>query len=226
MSIEIKINELLHAKMKNVESAARNRNTPLIISLTAEIEILEKLKRQLDNIILAVNTFGEIESTTNVDSLQAARVAPSFGHTRNMTDIGLSPKRIGAMNRLAFVKDAEEHGISLRPVKGVLFRNSNQNFVGIAYASECNPNRWWLGLPLKEYSGMVLLCENDRNKKISFVFPEKFYFQHKDHFSRDKEGGQLKFNISHHNGIYTLSMPSQNPMCINEYINVFDNLKP
>lgn len=198
----------------------------MIISLTAEVETLEKLNRQLDNIILAVNTFEKKEPTTNLDSLETARVVPGIDHNRNVADSELSPKRIGEMNRLAFVKDAAGHGIPLRHIKGVLFRNSNENFVGIAYASECNPNRWWLGLPVKDYSGMVLLCENDRNQKISFIFPECFTSKYKNLFSKDKEGHQLKFNITHRDGIYTLSMPNQSPICINEYINVFDNLKP
>ena len=61
-------------------------------------------------------------------------------------------------------------------------------------------------------------------KVTDFIFPREFYYTHRNSFSRDHNGQQLKFNIELRGARYTMKIPGMNDTYINEYIGAVNNL--
>lgn len=139
---------------------------------------------------------------------------------------GKSFKQIGKEERRNFIREAEKRGIILSEEKGQLYRDKSNGLVGIAYASEREntPNRWFLGLPNKKYHSIILICRNENYKTIYFIFPYSLCTKYQDKLSKDKTGGQIKFNILQKNG-FKFSIPGSESITIDEYINKFDNIE-
>lgn len=93
-------------------------------------------------------------------------------------------------------------------IGGTTYKTKTGNLVGIAYASERKSNRWFLGLPSKNYSSVALICENKSGELLNFVLPKDFLHSNLDKLSHD-ENGNLKFNIFLKGENYKLRVPKE-----------------
>ncbi|MCP4112167.1 MAG: hypothetical protein GY749_42675 [Desulfobacteraceae bacterium] len=109
-------------------------------------------------------------------------------------------------------------GIHLFHEEGTTYKTRNGNSVGIAYASERKPNRWFLGLPLKNYSSVVLICEDNTGELSNFILPENFLNSNIGKLSHD-ENEQVKFNILLKGENYQIRIPGEGYCNINNYKN-------
>lgn len=97
------------------------------------------------------------------------------------------------IKREEFLANLKRKGVTLKPYRGVIYKNErNDGLVGIAYSSD-NGNSWFLGLPDQDYDSVVLLCEKDGNKFDAIILPKDFYSDHAKTLSRSK--GHVKFNL-------------------------------
>lgn len=221
MDIINKIASLKNATKIKIEDALKNNQTGFIVAAAKDLDLLERLEKQAEDIKHSLEQFEQQnKETKNFDGYSAPkRISNKIRLQGDKTF-----KQIGKEKRQAFIEEANKKGIILTLEKGLLYRNNSGGLVGIAYASERSENRWFLGLPNKEYNTIVFICENNFLKKTYFIFPSTFCKKYKDKFSTDKKRYQCKFNISCKNGMYTLTIPDIKPIAINEYINKFDNL--
>jgi hypothetical protein len=94
----------------------------------------------------------------------------------------------GAQIRSAFLNRANDAGLKLRPYRGTVFSSPNGRRIGIAVATERNPNRWFLGLGESDFDAAVLLCAQNSGKVLDICLPTSFIAMYREHFSRS--GGQ------------------------------------
>lgn len=207
------------AKTK-IENALKSNQTEVIISAAKDLEILERLEKQYAKLEIVVSSFIQ-KGNFDEDYEQNAKTSKQ------------ESRQIAEEERQIFIEEAKKRNIDLIREKGrreVLYRNKLGELVGIAYAYECIPDHWWLGLPNKKYQAMVLICKNESSKIMYFIFPRIFCEKYQDKFSIDWKKAQFKFNISVKNGLYTLIIPDTElipdtePIVINEYINKFENI--
>src|SRR5699024_11801683 len=68
---------------------------------------------------------------------------------KNLSDENVTARQKGKLRREEFISDLEKSGIELNRVKGSLFKTKTGKRVGVAYASERQEDRWFLGLPAR-----------------------------------------------------------------------------
>lgn len=201
----LSLKEILKTK---IEHALKNSNTETIVAFAKDLDLIGRLEKQYREIETAVISLDQ-KVTLNIDTPQ---------------NTNKSYKQIGKEERIIFIQEAKKKGIILSEEKGPLYKDNLGGLVGIPYASECKPGRWWLGLPNKKYQNIVLICKNEFSERTYFIFPYTFCAKHQDKLGTDKKEKQIKFNVLIKNGIYTLIIPNSEPITINEYIDKFDNI--
>ncbi len=146
---------------------------------------------------------------------------PVSAHKQSVN--GLSAKAIGKMQREELIKKLKGMGITLIQDRGAICKTQDGNIVGIAYATERQPDKWFLGLPDREYYSFILLCEDKKKEIKPFVFSNDFFKKHKNHFS--KKNGQLKFNLVKRGEVYQIGIPGIEKININNFLNNYEPLK-
>jgi len=214
MNLKDEILKLKNMVKTKIENALKDNQTEIIISAAKDLDILERIEKQYKEMEIVVSSFMQ-KGDFSEDYKQNAKTSKQ------------DSRQNGEEERQIFVEEAKKRNIDLVKEKGrreVLYKNKLGGLVGIAYAYECTSDRWWLGLPIKKYQTMVLICKNENSKKVYFILPRIFCEKYNDRFSTDYKKAQYKFNISVKDGLYTLTIPNIEPICINEYINQFDNI--
>lgn len=208
MNISDKILSLKETTKAKIAHALKNNRTEIVVAAAKELDLLDRLERQYKEIETAITSFDK-QRNFNADEPQ---------------NINKSPKRIGKDERKIFIQEAFKRKKILSEEKGPLCRDKSDGLVGIAYASERNRNRWFLGLPKKEYSSIVFICKNNLLKIIYFILPCTFCERYQNDFDIDEKEIQYKFNIAlKKDGRYILTMSSKT-LAINDYIDRFDNI--
>ena len=207
MEIQTRIAKLKDEKMSQIQDAAKCGDTSTVVSISRTVETIEKLQKKLDEILIALATLERVGNKQE----------------SSLIDLGISYKGKGRIRRAEFVEALKGRGVEATQIKGVLWEIGENKVVGIAYASERSHNKWFLGLPRKDYHAVILLCEDEYGSVINFIFPEEFYQTYEHDFSED-QNGQLKFNITLSNGGYKMKIPRKEDVYINAYIDSFGNL--
>lgn len=202
MELKTRIDNLKSKILKNIEEAAKRGNTEKILSNSKIVEEAERLIKRWEEINSAVNVLEKRtnltdEHTIDFEKIPASKYIHEFSH-----------KQKGKLRRDRIMRELKTIGVSLFPVSGTTYKTKNGNLIGIASASEILPNRWFLGLPLKSYSSVVLICENKSGELLNFVLPKDFLNSNIDKMSHD-EYGQIKFNIVLKGESYQLRIPDE-----------------
>lgn len=208
MDIIDKILSLKEIIKTKIEDALNNNNTETIIACAKDLDLISRLEKQYKEIETAVISLDR-KVTLNIDTPQK---------------INKSYKQVGKEERSIFIQEAKKKGKILSEERGPLYKDNLRRLVGISYASERKPDRWFLGLPNKKYQNIVLICKNEFSERKYFIFPYAFCAKYQDKLSTDKEAKQIKFNVLMKNGIYTLIIPDSKSITINEYIDKFENI--
>lgn len=212
MNLRDEILNLKKITKTKIENALKDNQTEAIVSAAKDLDLLERLEKQYNEIEIVVSSFIQ-KGNSNMSYTQNSKLSKQDTH------------QIGEEVRQTFIQEAKRRNIVLVKEKGrkkQLYKDKLGGLIGIAYASECAPNRWWLGLPIKKYRTIILICKNESSKTTCFIFPHIFCEKYQDKFSADKN--QFKFNISLNDGRYTQTIPNTEPIIINEYINKFENI--
>jgi hypothetical protein len=83
----------------------------------------------------------------------------------------LSKNARGKLRRAEYIQGLAGNGIRLHHKKGRIYVTASGRRVGITFASEVVPQKWWMGLLDEHYDIIVLLCESRSGEVIDFVLP-------------------------------------------------------
>jgi hypothetical protein len=174
-----------------ISKAASEGKTDLVL---AESEKLEKITNLISRHSQIISELEGLRSGNPQIPRQKTRriVASSVDESRSSQMV--SSRELGEHIRHEFLSKREAEGIQLQLIKGkTIFRTSSGMRVGLAVATERQPNRWFLGLPAGGFDHAVLLCQRESGEVIDIPLPEKFFVQYGNDMSQSK--GQLKFNV-------------------------------
>jgi len=216
VDLQTRINELKTKALRKIENAAKIGNTSLVVSNSRIVEEIDNLEKRLNQLVAALDMLEKAikQNGENLDFSQMERIS---------LPEKISRKKRGETKRNSFLKHAQELGLNISQVKGVRYKLNDRHLIGIAYASENRPNRWFLGLPPENFNTIVLLCEQKKGKMLNFIFSKDFYQKFKSYLSTD-ENGQLKYNIALRNTDYHLLIPQAGNENINRFLDNFTNL--
>jgi hypothetical protein len=205
MSLVDRMQDARQERLQVVQDAAVRGDVVSLVAATKELERIDLLLKQRDA--------WEQDATKLLDALKGGNVvSPTCADNR-----GPSAKARGRMARNQFIADCNRRGMKTEHIRGQVWRVSDKTVV-VPYASECRPNRWFFGIPMENYDAVVLMCEASDQRVTTFVIPREFYQQHKNSFSRDGAGKQLKLNVAVADGRYTIVIPGEGNFAIDRYV--------
>jgi len=204
MDIKTQLLDKRTALLGKIAEAAQRGNSQEVLECGERLEKLESLIGRYENLIR------DISSLAAEDTGSKSRPGPledriiegsTMGKNLNST----SGKRAGKKIRSTFLRILSEKGIQLRQITGTIYETQSGRKVGIAVATECRPDRWFLGLPIGGFDHAILLCERETGDTEEFWLPKSFF----DHYggSMSRSGDQLKFNIARKGNGYVVLVP-------------------
>ncbi len=210
MELQKRLANLKEATLKQIEKAAKTGDTTMIVHHTGRLQQIDKQLGALEDVHSVLEGLERLAEPTGAS-------ATAIPHAKTSSSIDLSPAAQGTLARQAIVEALEDRRIKLIRVKGSSYRTEKGGTIGIAYASERRPHRWFLGLPDQNYQSAILLCKAENGQMLDFTLPKDFFELHKRRLS--KVAGQLKFNVAVQGGIYKLLVPGVPGVTINRYLN-------
>ena len=175
--------------LSNISDYASKREADLVLSESEKLEKIELLINRHGQIVL------ELEELRGNKSISVS--TPSAVKKKPLGKNTMTPalaREIGKKLREVFLSKLEGKGIHLQLIKGTtIYRTQSGKRVGIASATERQPNRWFLGLPAGGFDHAVLLCQREKGDAVEVSLPEEFFMKYGSSMSQSK--GQVKFNI-------------------------------
>jgi len=185
--LQIEKNKILAA----ISKAASKGETDTVLE---ESEKLEKIENLISRYQQIISELQELRSgtpqTTQPKTPRIVATPVSGSRSAQM----VCSREIGEQIRSEFLRKLEAEGIHLQLIRGkTIFRTRSGKRVGLAVATERQPNRWFLGLPAGGFDHAVLLCQRKNGEVIDIPLPERFFDKYGRKMSQSK--GQVKFNV-------------------------------
>ncbi len=172
-----------------ISKAANEGETDLVL---AESEKLEKIKNLIYRYSQIISELEGLRSGNPQMPRQKTRRIITGPVDESRSSQMVSSRELGEKIRQEFLNKLQAEGIQLQLIKGkTIFRTRSGKRVGLAVATERQPNRWFLGLPDGGFDHAVLLCQRENEEVIDIPLPEKFFEQ----YTMSQSKGQLKFNV-------------------------------
>jgi hypothetical protein len=188
------LTELQNEKNKILSAISKAASEGKTDTILAESEKLEKIENLISRHKQITSELEGLRSGTPQTTEPKTRriVATPVSESRSAQMV--SSRELGEQIRSEFLRKREAEGIRLQLIKGkTIFRTRSGKRVGLAVATERQPNRWFLGLPAGGFDHAVLLCQRENGEVIDIPLPEKFFEKYGREMSESK--GQLKFNV-------------------------------
>ncbi|MFQ6759524.1 MAG: hypothetical protein D9V46_00935 [Deltaproteobacteria bacterium] len=198
-----------------ISLAASEEKTALVLSESQKLEKVELLINRHRQIILELeelrgNKF-DFPSLVNTTKQERYKKNAELRPVRP-----IDSRELGEKLRKKFLEKLEWMGTRLQLIKGkTIYRTKSGKRVGIAVATERQPNRWFLGLPVGGFDHAVLLCQRKNEEVIEVPLPEKFFIKYGQVMSQSK--GQLKFNVVHRDGDLLIQVPGTDGISGNSF---------
>jgi hypothetical protein len=215
------LQELKADTLESIRQAAAKGDSQRVLVAThrlAEIEDLlmrqEALREEIQELLSRPDG-----SSASPPLAQAPRPILQTSPARQVRS-GESARERGNRRRLEFVRVLASKGRALTQIRGALYRNSHNNVVGVAYASERKKDGWFLGLPASEFEHAVLLCETAGERVFAVCLPKSFFHKYGPHLSESK--GQMKFNVRLRAGQYVMTIPDVGTVGLDEFVDKYN----
>ena len=242
LNLEERLHEAKSKILQNMELDIHKGDVKKLLSWSELLQESEKLLISLQDVVLSVDKLEsrlkfkislgdaemepsklnslEVNTRTRAQQVRHAEIA----HTAREEDSVRSESLRKAQKcREEIVREMREgYGVILRPISKTLYETESGKIVGMAFATERTPGRWFLGLPERDYFAMILVCEKESGEQKRFVLPEPFCEKYADRLSTS--GKQYKFNISERSGRFEFMVPGGGIEGITRYIDSFDAL--
>jgi len=175
--------------LSNISNYASKRETDLVLSESEKLEKIELLINRHGQIVLELE---ELRGNKSI-SVSTPNAVKTESLGKDTMTLALA-REIGKKLREVFLSKLEGEGIHLQLIKGTtIYRTQSGKRVGIASATERQPHRWFLGLPVGGFDHAVLLCQREKGDLVEVSLPENFFMKYGSSMSQSK--GQVKFNI-------------------------------
>ena len=229
MDLSQTIDGLRAEALRLIEEGARDGKASAIAELSARLQRIERVRERHDALVrdveaLAASRDGEVSAG---EDRETAPTADGNGRAAApQPQRGESPRRHAEQRRREFIDRLATKGVEFGQVRGPIYQTPSGSRVGLPFATERQPNRWFLGLPDGEFAQAVLLCElNDGGDVAAFSLDEGFCARHRESLSRDARG-QLKFNVSRRaHDQFVLNVPRHEPVDLGPMRDRFEHLR-
>ena len=219
MDIQAKALALKSEIMSEIQHAAVKQDTQKIIGFSAILEEAQSINADLESLAVALSSLEDRVSKLKAGVLHFPQ------RTIKVSD-GTSARAHGEQVRKILLDDLRQEGIVLRNQKGSLYATGDGGIVGIAFATERQPGRWFLGLPeRRDYKAIILLCEDSKGKALPLVLHKKLLDE--SYADLSHSGGQYKFNVNTNTGEsrFSLTMPGAPSKDITDSLRKWSGLK-
>jgi hypothetical protein len=209
--------------LDQIAQAAQKGKSDIVLAASEKLGRVESLISRHEQLILEIT---ELHGK-KVDAITME--APKGNQRRPMDNASLhldakAPREYGREIREAFLERLTKGGIHLQQAKGVtIYRTKSGQRVGIAVATERQPDRWFLGLPVGGFDHAILLCQRDKGDIIEIQLPKTFFEQYGSRMSRSK--GQVKFNIARRGTGYVIKVPRTEGVSVSEFSSDYSFLR-
>lgn len=197
------MDEKTHVLGKIAEAAQRGDSQD-VLALGERLEKVESLIRRHDNLVRDISSLNGEDSRSKTIPSPRESLATQRSKEQNGPRL-TSGRGIGKTIRSAFLKELVEKGIHLRQMKGTIYETQSGQRIGIAFATERKPDRWFLGLPLGGFDHAILLCERETGDTVEFWLSKNFFDDYGNNMSHS--GDQMKFNIARRGSGYVILVP-------------------
>ena len=118
-----------------------------------------------------------------------------------------------------FLEEMIKKGIRLERIRGRgrKFKNEKGNIIGIATATEREPNKWFLGIKNGDYDFLILICDGNDGIRNAIILPRNILKRYWHFFSIEKKYNQVKFHVSKNGNRFYLDIGDK-------HIDVSDNV--
>jgi hypothetical protein len=192
--------------LSRITLAASEGKTALVLSESENLKKIELLIDRHKKIILELE---ELKSRQSISDASTRCIQQTNSEKVNSVPSLkiVSSRELGGRIREKLLYKIDEVGISLELVRGkTIYRTKSGKRLGIAFATERQPDRWFLGLPAGGFDHAILLCQRENGEFIEVMLPEKFFMKH----TLSESKGQIKFNIVRRGGKVLLLVPGTN----------------
>ncbi len=178
--------------LKEIERAAATGQSSDILAGGRKLEAVEGLIARGEEFKRDVESFLKGQSP-----LPSERKAPG-------RELG---REGGERARQVIVEMLDCAGVPLRRIKGAMYLAPSGAHVGIAYATQRQPDRWFLGLTEGSFEYAILLCEEKPEIVHAIWLSYGFFKENGRKLSRSGNG--VKFNVSKSGSTFYLGIPGQ-----------------
>jgi len=95
--------------------------------------------------------------------------------------------------------------------------------VGIAFATERQPDRWFLGLTKGSFEHAVLLCQSETLGILEICLPKDFFTKYGGRMSI--HNGQMKFNVVRKGNTFNILVPDTDGVSASEFMGKYSLLR-
>ncbi len=207
-----------------IREAATQGNSEVIIrysDMLLAVDRIEEGVADLEDKIMRIRNQIQIGSDSkNVDIPLATSIEQ---YTMNVSSAKAEGRKLGRLARSELLSDLKERGLSLTQQKGSLYTNRHGGFIAIAFSTERQSRRFFLGAPRdKSYQAVILLCRTDAGRDLRFVLPGGLIASLHDKLANED---QLKFNIKQSHNSYVLAVPGGEKIGLSEYESNYSSLE-
>ena len=198
--------------LAQISSAANKGETNHLISMSQKLERVEMLISRYQGLVHDVELLrqGDVDSGRNAEMSRTRK--------KNASRTSNSNRERGREIRKNFLLKLEKKGIEWQLVKGeTIYNTRSGERIGVAVATERQPDKWFLGLPDGGFEHAVLLCKRDSGEVVEIFLHKDFFDKYGENMSRSK--GQVKFNIAKRGNVYTVQVPEKGSINPNEFFN-------
>jgi hypothetical protein len=218
-------NQLIHEKakvLKQIADAAQRGNSQEVLEAGERLKKIDSLIDRHEKLLRDISDLESEERGTHHS--QNTRVGSRLVRGKDLGRLDVASGRgIGRALRMDFLKKASEDGINLEHIKGSVYKTKSEHKVGIAVATERNPDRWFLGLPFKGFEHAVLLCKRDTGDTVEICLPKNFFDEYGGKMSQS--GGQMKFNVARRGSGYAILVPGTDGVNVSKFLGDYSLLK-
>jgi len=218
-------NQLMHEKaklLKQIAGFAQRGNSQEVLVAGEKLKKVESLIDRHEKLLRDVSDLENEDP--RIQLLQSTRIGNGLARSNGLRRLDVASGRgIGKEVRMDFLKKAAEQGIHLEHIRGSIYETKAGHKVGIAVATERNPDRWFLGLPINGFDHAVLLCKHDTGDTAEICLHKHFFDEYGGKMSQS--GGQMKFNVVRRGGGYAILVPGTDGVSVSKFLGDYSLLK-